>query len=326
VRGLRFSYGGPEVVAVDELSVAPGTITAVIGPNGCGKTTLFKLVNGLLAPTPGSVWFAGHDVASSAGRRELRARSVYVHQKPYIFRERVSDNVAYALHVRGVTREERGERIATSLEAVGIAELAARQGTALSGGERQRLAIARALALEPDLLLLDEPTSNIDPESVRSIEKAVTAAREQGIAVLLSTHNLATAYRIADRVVPMETGRLVGNRNNVYRGRLEHEDEVARFVFSGGAIVAPALEGDFRAALVPMDDVILSVEAVASSAQNSFTGTVTDVAPFEELVRVELDCGFPIAALVTPAAVEQLQLAPGAKVHASFKASAVRLY
>jgi len=145
--------------------------------------------------------------------------------------------------------------------------------------------------------------------------------------VLLSTHNLATAYRTADCVVPMVKGRIVGNRNNVYRGRLEHDERsVAHFRFADGSIVAPALEGEFKAALVPMDDVILSAKAVTSSAQNHFSGSVVAIDPFEELVRIQLDCGFPLASLVTHAAVDQLDIQPGTRLHASFKASAVRLY
>ncbi|MFP4550488.1 MAG: ATP-binding cassette domain-containing protein [Spirochaetales bacterium] len=327
LRDLKFDYGGPQVVDVRSLEVEEGTITAVIGPNGCGKTTLFKLINALLEPTAGQVLFAGLDARSAGGRQALREKSVYVHQKPYIFRESVSANVAYALHVRGVAKAARASRISASLAAVGISHLAERQGHALSGGERQRLAIARALALSPALILLDEPTSNIDPESVRIIEAAVAQARDQGVAVLLSTHNLATAYRVADRVLPMTEGRIGENRNNVYRGVLEHEgDSLAHFRFDGGSIVAPALEGEFKAALVPMDDVILSASAVTSSAQNHFSGAVVAIDPLEELVRIELDCGFPLASLVTHAAVDQLDIKPGTRLHASFKASAVRLY
>jgi molybdopterin-binding protein len=210
---------------------------------------------------------------------------------------------------------------------VGITELAQRHGHALSGGERQRLAVARALALRPEVLFLDEPTSNIDPESVRIIESAVTNARRAGVTILLSTHNLAIAYRISDIVLPMEAGCLRPDRNNVYHGTVEHTDApVGRFTFEGGQIVTPALDGAFTAAVVPMDDVILSRRAVASSAQNAFAGRVTETEDFEGLVRVGLDCGFPLSALVTESAIRQLGIAEGAKVHASFKASAVRLF
>jgi molybdopterin-binding protein len=258
-----------------------------------------------------------------------------VHQKPYIFRERARDNVAYGLKVRKVPRDQWDERITESLQAVGLADFAHRHGHALSGGERQRLALARALALRPDLLLLDEPTSNIDPDSVHYIETAITRARAAGMTILLSTHNLATAYRIADVVIPMERGSLRRDRNNVYHGSLVdaqtagsgHADEtLARFTFHRGAIVTPALDGAFTAAVVPMDDVILSRGAVASSAQNAFSGTVVELEPFDGLVRVGMDCGFPLSALVTQNAVDQLHIAPGAAIHASFKASAVRLY
>lgn len=327
VEGLVFAYGDHRVIDLDRLAVPQGTITAVIGPNGCGKTTLFKLINGLLPAASGAIRFAGSDIATAAGRRALRARTFYVHQKPYIFRRRVRDNVAYGLKVRGVGRSYWADRIEAALAETGIDHLSHRHGHALSGGEKQRLALARALALRPSLLLLDEPTSNIDPKSVAVIEAAVVRARAAGATVLISTHNLATAYRIADVVLPMEAGTLHGDRNNVYHGELETADgALGRFVFPEGKIATPAVDGEFSAAVVPMDDVILSKEAVISSAQNSFRGIVINTQEFEGLVRVVLDCGFPLSALVTDKAVAQLGIERGATLYAGFKASAVRLY
>jgi tungstate transport system ATP-binding protein len=327
IRGLTFSYDRAPVVQIDELSLPRERITAVIGPNGCGKTTLFKLINGLLEPDSGQVAIDGTPIASAAGKALLRRHCIYVHQKPYIFRQSVAENVAYGLRVRGVPRERWAQRIDASLQAVGIAHLADRQGRALSGGERQRLAIARGVALQPRLLLLDEPTSNIDPESVRIIEQAAVTARNAGITVILSTHNLATAYRIADDIVRMEAGRTAPDAHNVYNGSYEHNNEATgRFCFSGGCLVTAAIDGSFSAAVVPMDDVILSAGEMASSAQNRFAGVVVGVTPFANGVRVHLDCGFPLSSLVTQAAVSQLRIREGVRLSASFKASAVRLY
>lgn len=327
IRDLAFFYESTQVVQVDELSLRRERITALIGPNGCGKTTLFKLINGLLEPDSGEIAIESTPIASAAGKALLRRHCIYVHQKPYIFRQSVTENVAYGLRVRGVPRERWAERIDASLQAVGIAHLADRQGRALSGGERQRLAIARGLALEPRLLLLDEPTSNIDPESVRIIERAAVTARNAGITVILSTHNLATAYRIADDIVRMEAGRAASDAHNVYRGSYEHNNEATgRFCFSGGCLVTAAIDGSFSAAVVPMDDVILSAEEVVSSAQNRFAGVVIGVTTFAGGVRVHLDCGFPLSSLVTEAAVSQLGIREGVRLSASFKASAVRLY
>jgi tungstate transport system ATP-binding protein len=334
---VGFAYNTAPVLAVDHFQAERGSITAVIGHNGCGKTTFFKVANGLLGPYTGRIQFDGIDVNVSRGRQALRRRAVYVHQHPYIFRERVWANLAFGLKVRGVDPHLRRERIDRALAAVGLTEFAHRRADGLSGGERQRVAIARALALEPDLLFLDEPTSNIDPKSIALIEEAVAGARADGTAVLLSTHNLATAYRIADRVVPMEAGRMTANRNNVYHGRITSRDTtVAHFEVPGGVIVVPGRRGDFTAALVPMDDVFLARREFATSAQNRFHGTVTEVRPFTGegadasagggLYRVRLDCGFPLDALVTGESLRELEIREGAELYAGFKASAVQLY
>ncbi len=328
ISGVSFGYT-PEtpVLRMDRFSVEAGSVTAVIGHNGCGKTTLFKVINGLLGPYTGTVRFQGEEISTPGGRERMRRGSIYVHQKPYVFRERVRDNVLYALKVRNVPAEERERRVEKSLRAVGMSHLASRHAHALSGGERQRLALARALALEPELILMDEPTSNIDPESVRLIENAIQEARSRGTTLLLSTHNLATAYRIADIVIPMEAGTVTRDRNNVYRGAVvETGDSLAHFEVDGSRIVVPAQEGRFSAAVVPMNDVILSREEIVSSAQNHFSGPVTEVAPQGELLRVRIDCPFPLDALVTGAARDQLGIEVGQKLHAGFKASSVRLY
>ncbi len=334
---VGFAYDAAPVLAIERFEAERGSITAVIGHNGCGKTTFFKAANGLLGPYTGRIQFDGIDVNVLRGRQALRRRAVYVHQHPYIFRERVSANLAFGLKVRGVDPHLRQERIDRALAAVGLTEFAHRRADGLSGGERQRVAIARALALEPDLLFLDEPTSNIDPKSISLIEGAVVAARSAGTSVLLSTHNLATAYRIADHVVPMEAGRMTANRNNIYHGRVTSEGTtVAHFEMPGGAIVVPSRRGDFTAALVPMDDVFLARREFATSAQNRFHGTVTDVRPFAPeraggpagggLYQVRLDCGFPLDALVTGESLRELEIREGAELYAGFKASAVQLY
>jgi tungstate transport system ATP-binding protein len=331
-QGLRFAYGRTPALDIDRLHVSRGSITAIIGHNGCGKTTLFKVISGLLGPYSGSLQFEGIDVGTLRGRQTLRRHAAYVHQQPYIFRERVRANLAFGLKVRRVPTRERRERIERALAAVALTDLASRRADGLSGGERQRVAIARAIALEPSLLLLDEPTSNIDPTSIALIEKAVQDARDGGTTVLLSTHNLATAYRIADHVLPMERGRISRDRNNVYRGELTNRDAgLARFHVPGGSIAVPSRKGDFRAALVPMDDVFLAREQVATSAQNRFRGRIIEIDAFgddasSELYRVRLDCGFNLDALVTAQALEELGIREGAELFAGFKASAVQLY
>ncbi|MFP3960084.1 MAG: ATP-binding cassette domain-containing protein [Spirochaetaceae bacterium] len=330
--GLGFAYHDRSVLEIDSFEVMRGSITAVTGANGSGKTTFFKVANGLLGPYTGRLRFDGIDVDLPRGRQELRRRSVYVHQHPYIFRERVWANVAFGLAVRGVRRRERHERIERALAAVGLGEFGERRATGLSGGERQRLAVARALALEPELLFLDEPTSNIDPASISRIETAIVEARRAGTTVLFCTHDYATAYRVADRIVTMEAGHVRPSSVNVYHGGITMRGgAVSHFSIPGGTIVVPSRHGEPTAAVVPMDDVFLARAALSTSAQNRFRGRVTEVRPFEDeqgsrLHRVGLDCGFPLHALVTAEALGELDIRPGEDLVAGFKASAVRLY
>jgi tungstate transport system ATP-binding protein len=349
VEGLSFAYGDEPVLTVDGLSIDRGDIAVLTGHNGSGKTTLLKVLNGLLSPSAGDVRLWGESIATrrgrtgpphtARGRSMLRTRSVLVHQKPYLFHESVAANIHYVVKLREPNARDLEARVFESLAAVRLEGFADRRATGLSGGEKQRVAIARALAVHPELLLLDEPTSNIDPESVRAIEQALREANRRNTTIVITTHNLATAYRLATAVYPMEAGRIHGDRNAIFHGGVEQTDEyftyfrVARGSSSGGrqaapvVIRAPAQDGDAEAAVIPMDDIIVSTEPLRSSAQNRFHGRVTAIAPYEGVRRIDVDCnGVIMSALVTSYAVEQLGLGPGAEVHLAFKTSAVRLY
>lgn len=339
VEGLSFAYDAEPVLALDRLSVDRGDVAVLTGHNGSGKTTLLKVLNGLLSPSTGSVRLWGESIAAGRGRSLLRSRSVLVHQRPYLFHQSVEANIRYVVKLRAPGARDVDARIAESLAAVRLEGFGHRRATGLSGGEKQRVAIARALAVRPQLLLLDEPTSNIDPESIRAIEGALGETNCHGTTIVITTHNLATAYRLATAVYPMEAGRIHGDRNAVFHGGVEQTDEYFtyfRVVLGSGSaggratpvvIRAPAQDGDAVAAVIPMDDIIVSTEPLRSSAQNHFYGRVAAIRPYEGGRRVDVDCeGVIMPALVTPFAVEQLGLGPGAAVHVALKASAVRLY
>jgi tungstate transport system ATP-binding protein len=341
VESLAFAYEEARVLDVEGLEVAAGDVAILTGHNGSGKTTLLKVVNGLLPPAGGTVRLWGEPITSARGRNLLRTRSVLVHQKPYLFHESVASNIRYVLKIREPEAPDIEERIEESLAAVRLEGFADRRATGLSGGEKQRVAIARALSVRPDLLILDEPTSNIDPESVRAIESALRRANRAGTTILMTTHNVATAYRLASKVVPMAGGRLLGDPNNVFHGRVRDIDEYFAYfaVRNGNAggpshaggqepvIRAPARAETAEAAVVPMDDIIVSRERIHSSAQNHFEGRVIAIVPYEHGRRVDVDCGgIVLSTIITPYAIEQLDLERGSEVHLAFKASAVRLY
>ena len=184
------------------MRIAPGAPTVLIGPNGAGKTTLLRVAMGLIAPSRGRVTFAGREHAPPD-------RRAIVFQRPAMLRRSAAGNIRYALAAAGAPRAQRSERIAELLALVGLSGLERRPARRLSGGEQQRLALARALARDPDLLLLDEPTASLDPAATKAIEDIVRAVAARGVKVVMSTHDLGQARRVGGDVALLHRGRLI---------------------------------------------------------------------------------------------------------------------
>ncbi|MDD5248716.1 MAG: phosphate ABC transporter ATP-binding protein [Rhodocyclaceae bacterium] len=171
--------------------------TLILGPNGAGKSTLLRLIHGLLRPTGGTV------------RWPQPLRQAMVFQRPVMLRTTVFKNVIYGLKLAGVKDGERERRAAAALERVGLAHLGARPARVLSGGEQQRVALARAWALEPQVLFLDEPTASLDPASNREVERIIGEFAAAGTRILMTTHNLGQARRLADEIIYIDDGRVL---------------------------------------------------------------------------------------------------------------------
>ena len=208
VRNLRHRYDERVVLDVPRLDIFEGELLALVGPSGAGKSTLLRLLNFLENPTEGQILFHGQAYTAETLPLNLRRRITTVFQKPMLLDGSVRRNVSYGLRVRG-ERNGRSREEAT-LRSVGLLELADARARTLSGGEAQRVALARALIIEPEALLLDEPTANLDPGNVRIIEKIIARAnRERGMTVVLVTHNVWQARRLAHRVGFLYEGRLL---------------------------------------------------------------------------------------------------------------------
>ena len=351
LHGIRVVHAGAVVLDVPELAVEAAQVLAVIGPNGAGKSTLLRVMGLLQAPTAGSVRFQGERVSASDGLG-VRRRMASVFQSPLLTDATVRDNVALGLRFRGVDRDRVAPRVAGWLEQLRIAHLADRQARTLSGGEGQRTALARALVLDPELLLLDEPFSALDqPTREGVIDDLGRILRRRRTTTVLVTHDRGEAQALGDRVAVMLGGRLlqVDAADQVFRAPAS--DEVARFVgvetlldcrvrsVSDGVaqleagrqtieVAQPAEAGEWVRLCVRPEDVTLSPRAVAgppSSARNHLDGAIVRLAPSGPHVRVTIDCGFPLVALVTQRSVQEMALQPGTPVTAHFKATAPHL-
>jgi tungstate transport system ATP-binding protein len=202
LESVSFVARGRAIVDSISCEVGAGARTIIVGPNGAGKSVLMRLCHGLLAPTSGKVEWRGS--ATTTARR----RQAMVFQRSVMLRRSALANVEYALALHDVPRGERMQLARKAIERVGLGHLADRPARVLSGGEQQRLALARAWALRPEVLFLDEPTASLDPTATREIEAAIDAIHVSGTKIVMTTHNLGQARRLADDILFLNQGRL----------------------------------------------------------------------------------------------------------------------
>jgi len=349
-RNLCQRYGERDILKNVNLRVDRGEVFAMIGPTGAGKTTLLRLIDLIDVPTSGKIYFDGVDTAESAkARLGMRRRMAFVLQKPVVFNLSVYDNIAYGLKWRGVGGSTLREKVNHILELVSLSTDKNRNARTLSGGEVQRVAIARAIAIEPEVLLLDEPTANLDPISASRIEELIASIiQHYATTIIMATHDLSQGQRLADRVGVLMDGELLqtGNSRDVFtspRNRevaefvgveniidgtiVSSEDKVVTIDSRGRFIeaISDYATGEEVCACVRPEDITLALSKVSSSARNSFDGEITWVVSMGPLTRVEVDCGFPLVVLVTKRSAEEMGLAKGKKVYATFKATGVHV-
>ncbi len=204
---IRFSEvailaGGVTVLDCISITFSAGAPTVLIGPNGSGKTTLLRAAMGLIRPARGRITWDGSEVSPPT-------RRAIMFQRPVMLRRSAAANIGYALAAAGAPRAERAKRTAGLLSLVGLQALAGRPARQLSGGEQQRLSLARALARDPAVLFLDEPTASLDPAATKAIEDIVRAVSTRGIKVVMATHDLGEAKRLAGEIVLLHRGRII---------------------------------------------------------------------------------------------------------------------
>jgi tungstate transport system ATP-binding protein len=210
LRAIRKCYGSNVALDIEELTIAEGRLYTLTGANGAGKSTLLAILAFLAPPTSGEIFYAGKRVDWSHGSvEECRRKVTLLHQSPYLFGGSVHDNVAFGLKVRGIEGEEQRRIVERALDAVGLDGFRERKARELSGGEAQRVAMARALALKPEVLLLDEPLANIDRETAGLLETVIAALPAQGTTVVMTTHDPEHPGRLNGEPIFLEGGKAV---------------------------------------------------------------------------------------------------------------------
>jgi len=349
IRAINLSkrFNGKRVLEDINLEIEENRITCFLGPNGAGKTTLLRILDLLEEPTTGEIVFYNQaglrlQVTGYRNRLELRRRMVMVMQNPIMFNDTVYANVSYGLRIHHKKNIE--QKVDEILEMLGLDRLRNIPARNLSGGEKQRVALARGLVLEPELLFLDEPTSDLDPLSIRIIEDLLPQLK---MTIVLATHNLLQAERFGQKIYLLNQGKIVQEGRpeqiftqpyssfvaefigleNIWQGEIIEENG-NKFFCSGNLRIeiVTELEGKVHAALRP-EEILLSNDALHSSARNCFLGKIIDLEQRGAIFLVKVDVnGLPFQAMVTKKSKEELDLQLYKSIYLAFKASAVHIF
>jgi len=337
-------YGKITALNGISLKIPRGEIFTLIGPNGSGKTTLLKILACIEKPTKGKVYLDGQ-LVEERNMPKLRLKGTMVFQKTVLFNATTYENIAYGLKLRGFSKEQVNERIRNVLKLVKLEGHEKRPAKKLSGGEQQRVSLARALALRTGLLLLDEPTANLDQRSASIIEAAISQIRQEtNTTIVLATHNIFQVKTLSEKVALIDNGKLihVGKTHEI----LDDSRKLANFarienIFSGVSHITRdgtsiidigdniQIEASMRrsgkiSVFVRPEDIILSKIKIASSARNVFEGEIVEILDLGPTVRLRIDTGKQFVVQITKRSFIEMRLNLSSRVFVTFKASSVR--
>jgi len=346
LKGITKRYREITALADVSLRVGEKKIFTVLGPNGSGKTTMLRIMASIDRPTSGEVFIEGRKI-NDRNRSQARRRSTMVFQKTALFNTTVYKNVAYGLKLRGYSRKEIDEKIEEALSLVKLRGYKNRPAKKLSSGEKQRVSLARALVLKPNLLLLDEPTANLDPKNVSIIEETISRInRENDTTIVMATHNIFQAETLTNRVALLLGGKIaqIGGPQEVLRGSSTNLASFARLenVFSGkseilrqgtsaieiedGIKIEAALRKSGKVTVfVRPEDIIVSKKTIPSSARNMFKGKIFEILDLGPVVKLRVDAGKEFVVQITKRSFVEMRLNVGSTVFLTFKASSVHL-
>ena len=347
-RDLVISGRAAPLLDIGQVEVRGGEILSVLGPNGAGKSTLLRVLAMLQTPDSGSISFLGQ--SGSEAEKLMRRHSAFVFQRPHLWAGTVRSNIELGLRLRSQPSELKRRLAEEAAAQLGIDGLLDRDARALSGGEAQRVAVARAMALDPDVLFLDEPASNLDAMARTAlIEDLEHVARDGRHATVLATHDRADAFSLADRVIVMRDGRVVqsGRPEDLFENPvdpfiaavtgaelsfrasvLSSQDGlmVVRVGDTELSAAGSASQGDRVRVVYRPEDLFLSRSEIQGSPRNRFQAGVTEIRPAGSLLRVRLEGAGHWVAVITRAAADELSLEVGTRIWVQVKATALHAF
>lgn len=346
LKNLTKRFGERTVLDNITLQIQEGEILGLLGPNGSGKTTLLKVLAFLLKPNAGEITFRGETVTEKNSER-IRLESTMVFQKTMLFNTSVYNSVAYGLRIRKMPKNKIDEEVSRALRLVRLEGFEKRQAKKLSGGEQQRVALARALVLKTKLLLLDEPTANLDPKNASIIEEVIaTANRELKTTIVMATHNMFQAKSLPHRIALIEDGRIteVGTSTEIFgrlsktlasfaaventfagTAKISEDGSTLIDVGNGIQIVAATKNAGEVSVFVSPEDIILSKSRFESSARNMFKGKIVELLDMDSVVRLKVDVRKTFTVQITKRSFNEMGLNLNTEVFLAFKASSVQI-
>jgi molybdopterin-binding protein len=341
--GVSKTYDNVSALSDIDLRIEKGEIFTVLGPNGSGKTTLLKILGGLEKPTKGIILYKNKRITEKYSE-EIRRTTTLVFQHAILFKGSVRNNVEFGLRIRGLPDSKINEKVNQALTLVGLLDMADKSAKELSGGEKQRCSLARALVLESELLLLDEPTLNLDPESLNIIKQVIRRLNKKGVTIVLATHDLEQAKELSQRIILLDRGKIVESGSPILLLNSQ-STEMVKFtrsenfftgqsqVKSGVSIVdigndvkihgAFSKEGGVNIYIRP-EDIIISNEKIISSARNNLLGTITKIEDNDSIIKMNVNVGVLFIVQITRKSFEEMGLNVGQEIYLTFKASSVR--
>jgi len=350
VQNLIVKRGGVTVLDISELNIQHGRILALIGPNGAGKSTLLLTMAGLLKPDSGKMFYHGEPIDSSASRASMRQSVSVVFQEPLLLNASVFKNIALGLKFRHMTKNEIDKRVNQSLEYFGISSLAKRSARMLSGGEAKRVSLARAFALKPELIMMDEAFNSLDPPTREGLMDDLRHILEETkITAVLALHDREETLRLAQDVAVMYAGKIIQSGTTAQIFNQPESEFVANFV--GTETILEGIVKSSNGGLMEINVMDKTIEAVGNfppgqkiycclrpeniivskelpekiSTRNILEGKISKIIRHAFFYKVVLDCGFDLIAYVTIPSCDDLGICENSTIYASFKATAVHV-